>query len=224
GGWGGGGGGGWGGQSSGRGGGGGGGASYVQIGSAFVRAGGGGGGGGAYDGALDNDGTTGTLAGGNAPTLRHLSVLASDCGALVGDANGAGGVAKPAHFGGGGGGGGGGYQEGDGGASGDIFGNREGSALAAQGGGTGSSCTKADDSHAVTGSTLASGEQGPLPDGAAAGTGRPGRVVITPVLADPGTDPGTGAGAAAVPTLGEWALALLGLLLGALGLRGLGRR
>jgi len=67
------------------------------------------------------------------------------------------------------------------------------------------------------------GEQGELTVEGPPGSGRDGRVVITAIL-DSTTPGGGGSGVAAVPTLSEWALMLLGTLAAALGLHRLRRR
>ena len=174
------------------GGGGGGGATVLQAGSSYVRAGGGGGGGG---GSGARAATAGTAAG---------SALASTANCATGAA---GVVGADAAGEGGGGGGGGGYTGAVGSAGTSGLDNN----TAATGGGAGGSCTWAVGANTIAGASAAQGGGGGGGAGAinvggtgvTAGSGSPGYVRIY----------FAGVSAAPVPTLGQWALAALSLLM-----------
>lgn len=168
----------WNGADQGGGGGGGAGSSQVKVGSSRVLAGGGGGGGGA--------GASGSTTTGHGGFVPGVSVFING-GCAIGGNAGSGGASSRTlgdfhrQGGGGGGGGGGGDTGGDGGNSGDTDSGRS-----AEGGQGGVNCAYGDAAHPVSnvqGVLSSSNYQGTLAPGWPAGSGRSGRVVITPVLA-----------------------------------------
>jgi hypothetical protein len=170
----------------GSGGGGGGGSSWVKIGNARLRAGGGGGGGGAAGSGTQLNGFGGGTAGAGVSFLADCINSTSNAGAGGASSSTRGG-AWANGTGGGGGGGGGGYSGGAGGASGASV-----AGLSAQGGQGGSNCAYGDATHPTTNVQTqmpSASVQGILPLGQPAGTGRNGRVVITPVFAQAATHP-----------------------------------
>ena len=189
----------------------GGGASVLIINGSYVRAGGGGGGGG---GSWHYAGLPGSTV--------ALVIATPDCATAANGVQGL--TGGSTDDGGGGGGGGGSYLNGAGagGAYGvdgtdpggvPTGGNSAGSGVAGQ------SCylsagTNAVSAVSATASSTATGgvmdpnvTTGVMPNG----NGKDGSITFDLVKGNPGTGPGTGAGAQAVPVNAPWALAILGL-------------